>query len=235
LNRFFIILGFLLNISFPIESWLTADDFVRETIKNEPDAGVFLMELLAEKFSGMTVRDAGNLFLSVSPGYSLVFSELSSSRGEASISLDKLFPLSGTRLSVTYNSRPRSFSTKNIFNSTELGVTLNQSLLKNAFGKMDRVNFKSAEILVKAAEIKLTESYEDYVAGLYHKYFDWVETWHRHNQARSLYQADRDIYREIKSQITGYLTKGTAYPMKWKLLPYWKRVRKIPANIRVKH
>ncbi|MCB0310125.1 MAG: efflux RND transporter permease subunit, partial [Bdellovibrionales bacterium] len=86
------------------------------------------------------------------------------------LSLAKLFPLSGSKISLSYLKQEDSFSSNS---EAQLNLSVAQPIAENAFGHSNRLLDKIIGIEVDVASYQITEAYEDYFALLSTAYINW--------------------------------------------------------------
>ena len=116
---------------------------------------------------------------------------------EGSVSLSKLFPMTGTEIEFGYSSSA-GFARTN--NSSDFTVNVSQPIAENAFGKVTR--FKDQIIGIENSVIRhqVVEAYEDYFARVISAYFDWYEAYENLRIGESSYNENIKLMANIEER-----------------------------------
>jgi len=164
---------------------LGLDNFVRSILINNPG----VQKILAEKNiaagtleSSLGIDDAvlsSSLSLShTEPNQVLGFEASNSDDTRLSLSYDRLFSNTGTRLSLAYVNQytdrdPALVALGNTYYQPSLTLRLTQPLLKNSGGIQDQLNIKLNKINLKLSGLNSQENLENYITQLATLYIDW--------------------------------------------------------------
>lgn len=164
---------------------LGLDNFVQSVLKNNPG----VQKILAEKDiaastleSSLGIDDAvlsSSLNLShTEPNQVLGFEASKSDDTRLSLSYDRLFSNTGTRLSLAYinqytNRDPAVGTLANTYYQPSFTLRLTQPLLKNSGGIQDRLNINLNKLNLKLSGLNSQESLENYITQLATLYLDW--------------------------------------------------------------
>ncbi|MBF0585808.1 TolC family protein [Prosthecochloris sp. N3] len=148
---------------------LDLEEFIRlATTRNSVFEEILLDELRLRHRTTLELP-ADELLLSLKADHRFVLDNNDSAPG-CSIELDKLFPVTATRLSASYsldNSRTENRE------SSEFTLSFIQPVARNAFGRGDRLIRQLTGMENDITRYEVIEAYEDYLAGLINLYFDW--------------------------------------------------------------
>jgi hypothetical protein len=152
---------------------LTIQEFIPIASKNDKFFEQILMDELKLQYRkdlNLPVRD---IILSVKGQHDLI---LSQERGEpeATLGLDKLFPYTGTKLSVSYSHVPSISSTTE---QSQLDFLISQPIAENAFGHATRLQDKIIGVEIDVIRYQIIEAYEDYLASLINIYYNWYSAY----------------------------------------------------------
>ena len=180
---------------------LLIEEFIEKVSKND----VFFDEILIEQLTlnyrkdlTLPVRD---IVLSVKGQYEFF---LSQHREDPSviISLSKLFPYTGTDISVSYENVPSFSST---VSGSQLQFLISQPIAENAFGKATRLKDKIVGIEIDVIRYQIVEAYEDYLASLISIYYDWYAAYGKMKISEISYKENLklqdNIYEREKQKI----------------------------------
>lgn len=171
--KYFIILSGLLPsnalLSNQTEQQLPLNDFIRITTKSDDAFQIILLEKLYSQYHDIVNQPATDWLLKVKSQLGLSLKDFDGGISGL-ISLEKLFPDSGTKASVGYQKRS-PFAGQS--NQDALNLVISQDIIQNAFGKN---TLKRREIIGIEADLvnyQTIEAYEDYFASLIVVYLDW--------------------------------------------------------------
>ena len=116
------------------------------------------------------------------------------SNPEASLSLSKLFPYNGTKLSLSYGKSSSIFSTAE---DTSLQLLISQPIANNAFGKGTRLQDEIIGIENDISRYQIVEAYEDYLASLTAVYYNWYSAYENLKVGQSSYQSNQKLMENI--------------------------------------
>ncbi|MBN1522547.1 MAG: TolC family protein [Candidatus Aureabacteria bacterium] len=113
------------------------------------------------------------------------------------VSLSRLFPLSGTELEAQYSSTVRS-SEADV--SSELTFLVSQPIAENAFGKGTRLQDSIIGIEIDVARHQIVEAYEDYLAALIQTYYSWYSAYENLKTGENSYNENLKLLENIKER-----------------------------------
>jgi len=185
------------SIETPVDGRIvTMDEFIKLAAENDTEFESILIDELPTQYRkdlNLPVRD---IVLEVKALYDLYLS-LDKDDPEATVSLSKLFPYSGTELTAEYKSTP-SFTS--VTNSSEVTFTISQPIAENAFGKATRLRDKIIGVEIDVIKHQVVEAYEDYLATIMAAYFDWVEAYANLRIGESSYEENLKLMDNIKER-----------------------------------
>ncbi len=163
---------------------LTLERFVTLSCRNDTRFPVILADRLSLAYKEKLALSAPDLVISAAAKYQVNLSDPDRSGPDASLSLSKLFPATGTDLKGTFSVTP-SFSYDGYVSS--YGASIGQDIARNAFGRSDRLLAKIAGLETRIARYQITEAYEDYLSAVLTVYFQWYANTRSLETARKLY------------------------------------------------
>ncbi|MCG8570251.1 MAG: TolC family protein [Spirochaetes bacterium] len=203
--KYFYQLLLILSIHFLV----LGEDGLENQILNLPDfisaasQNSHFEEILAEELTllyGEKLKiSPGNFILDISSEYSFKYDDTFFHGLGGSIQLSKLFSYTGTTLTGNYSITPvlstpvtaviENSTTPNGINfnnnlSSKIQFTLEQAIVKNAFGRIYRVEKNIAGLESEVIRLQIIEAYEDYLASLIKIYVDWFTTYSNLENAR---------------------------------------------------
>lgn len=148
---------------------ITINEFIKLATKNDTEFEKILIDELPLQYRKDLNLPARDIVLEIKGQYALFLSQ-DREEPEATVSLSKLFPYSGTELTAAYKSTSTFSST---INSSEFTFTISQPIAENAFGKATRLRDKIIGVEIDVIKHQIVEAYEDYLATVMVSYFDW--------------------------------------------------------------
>lgn len=175
---------------------LTLEKFLSRAAKNDTEFEAILIDALSLQYRKDARLPARDLVLSVREELGLKL-DTSAGKDETSVSLSKLFPMTGTQLQASYDLNGIGSSERA---SSSAGFTVSQPIAENAFGKSTRLLAKIVGIEVEVARHQIVEAYEDYFASIANFYFDWYEAYENLIIARSSYRENSKLLDNMKAR-----------------------------------
>ncbi len=175
---------------------LAIEEFIELSTKNDTVFEAILIDELFLQYSKDLKLPARDLVLSVKGQYDFFLSQNREDPG-STVSLDKLFPYSGTNLSASYKSIP-SFSSRT--NSSEFIFSVSQPIAKNAFGKTTRLQDKIIGLEIDVAKYQIIEAYEDYFALIINVYYAWYEAYENLKIGESSYAENFKLFKNVQER-----------------------------------
>lgn len=175
---------------------ITTKDFIDAALQNNN-----FKEILAKEttliYQEQLSTPASDLVMSVSNEYNLNTNTNLLNGYNGSISLSKLFPLSQTNLSTKY-SGTISKNGQNI--ESKFAISIEQDVIKNAFGKTSRIKKKIAGMESEIARIQIIETYEAYIATLLTMYFNWYSNYETLQIAKKSFSDSKELYANTQNK-----------------------------------
>ncbi|MDH5179306.1 MAG: TolC family protein [Gammaproteobacteria bacterium] len=175
----------------PVE--LTLKSFIQRATQTDVVFEAILADQMAIQYRRDALLPDSDIILSLKHQYNFYIDQ---DRGnpEASLSLSKLFPLSGTDISLSY-----SKSSSIITTTDEAGLQLlvSQPIAKNAFGKGTRLLDQAIGVQNDILRHQIIEAYEDYLAGLSTIYYNWYSAYENLRLGRASLQSSEKLLENI--------------------------------------
>jgi len=180
------------------DGWtITIEEFIKLATESDTVFEEILIDELPTQYRKDLNLPARDIVLEVKGQYDLFLSQEDRDEPEATFSLSKLFPYSGTELTAEYKSTP-SFTS--VTNSSEVTFTISQPIAENAFGKATRLRDKIIGVEIDVIKHQVVEAYEDYLATIMAAYFDWVEAYENLKIGESSYEENLKLMDNIKER-----------------------------------
>lgn len=172
---------------------ISLSDFIALAVASDTEFERILIEELFLQYERDLQLPARDLIVEVKTQHDFMLKQSREELGGI-VSLSKLFPLSGTRLLAEYQTIPSYASNEN---TTEFTVEISQPIAKNAFGKSTRLKDKMIGLETDVARHQIVEAYEDYLAAIIIRYFDWYAAYQNLNIGESSYQENLKLLDNI--------------------------------------
>ena len=188
---------------------LSFQEFLQTTLRHDPAFQLILIEEFYLKYQRDLQLPPRDLIVEITGQYGLFIDGETDERGHGlsgGIALNKLFPSTGTEVSLAYNNTGRGTSTANTSRTT-LGLELSQDIARNAFGRATRMKAERIDVQTALARYQIIEAYEDYLASLLVIYLDWHTAEESRKAAQTTVNEASRIF-QITRQKQGF---GVAY------------------------
>lgn len=152
---------------------LSLMDFIKLASKNDSHFEAILLDQLPLQYRRDALLPDGDLILSVKHQHHFYLDQDRSSP-DTSLSLSKLFPYSGTEVSLNYNKTTSPLSSSE---DSSLQLLITQPIAQNAFGKTTRLRSQIIGIENDVSRYQIVEAYEDYLASLTVAYYNWYSAY----------------------------------------------------------
>lgn len=166
------------------------ESFLRRAAAADTEFQTILVERLALAYRENLRLPARDITLAVTEQLELDLDGGNDEGADTSVSLSKLFPLSGTEVDLDYDVNPSATTSRA---SSAFSAKVTQPVAKNAFGRSTRWLKSIVGLEVEVAEHQITEAYEDYFARLVGFYLDWWEAAENLKIARSSYESNKKL------------------------------------------
>ncbi|MCA9396261.1 MAG: TolC family protein [Candidatus Omnitrophica bacterium] len=175
---------------------LSLSDFILQSTQKDTEFEQILVDDMILNYQRDLRLPAADIILSVKEQYHY-FIEADKERGETSVSLSRLFPMTGTELEAAYDSTPVSAVSRN---NSSLSFSVTQPIAENAFGKSTRLLDQLIGVEVDVARHQVTEAYEDYLALIILEYLNWQESYENLKIGISSYKENVKLLQNIQER-----------------------------------
>ncbi|MFC2048788.1 TolC family protein [Elusimicrobiota bacterium] len=149
---------------------VSIEEFVKTAVSKDQMFEQILIDEMKLKYLNALNVPAGDLIISAKSQYEFISGNSEYNGADFAVSLEKLFPYTGTELEAGYSSSNLSTSDEN---SSSLSFLISQSVAGNAFGKVNELLDRITGTETAIAEYQITEAYEDYLAKITTLYYNW--------------------------------------------------------------
>jgi outer membrane protein TolC len=191
---------FIIAGAYPEDKILTSEqkvlcfeDFLELAVSNDSEFEEILIDELTLKYQKALQLPAKDIVLSVKQQHEFFYSQDRNSP-DTEVSLTKLFPYTGTKVSLGYETGA-SLTSDNL--SSKATFLLSQPIAKNAFGHSTRLLDKIVGLEVDVARYQVVEAYEDYLALVLTAYYNWVEDYKNLAIGKKSYQSNLELLDDI--------------------------------------
>ena len=175
---------------------LSLDQFVRLATERDTEFEEILIDRLYLRYEKTLRLPAPDLVLSVRSQYDFFLDE-NREDAEHAVSLSKLFPVTGTRVSAGYGVTPFASGAPD---ASEAFVSLSQSIAENAFGRSTRLLNRIVGLEVDVARHQIIEAYEDYLATLVSAYYEWYEAYENLKIGEAAYKTNLQLLENMRAR-----------------------------------
>ncbi len=190
---FFIISSIFNNFLFAENEGLTnprtisLENFISLATQKNPEFELILIEQLKLKYNRYLKMPGEELLVNIKTDYSF-----KSEENVTNVGLTKLFSEAGLTANAAYEYRSE--------NRDGFIFQIEQSLLKNAFGRANRLKLEDIEVGNKMMTYEIIEAYENYIATLIHIYYDFCNTYSELELAKSLCDDSVKLNQNMKDK-----------------------------------
>jgi len=178
------------------ECVLGIEQFIELATSNDTVFEAILIDELALQYRKDLKLPARDFVLDVKADYDFFINQ-DREEPEGTVTLSKLFPYSGTNVSVGYQTNA-SFSSQ--VNSSEFSTSISQAIAGNAFGRATRLQDKIIGVEIDVAKHQIIEAYEDYMAKIIFAYYDWYKAYENLKVGRSSYNENLKLLDNIEQR-----------------------------------
>ena len=168
---------------------LAIHEFIRLVTRYDTVFEEILIDEMKLAYSKALVLPAGDIVLSIKSQYDLILDQ-DRTGTDVNVSLSKLFPFSGTSVSVSMENAP---SLSSDVQNSELNFLISQPVAENAFGHATRLKDKIVGLEMAVMRYQIIEAYEDYLASLINTYYDWYFTYENLKIGEASYQQNQQL------------------------------------------
>lgn len=116
---------------------------------------------------------------------------------EATVSLSKLFPYTGTEIETSYKNIPSKTADTR---SSEFNVLISQPIAQNAFGAATRLQDKIIGVEMDVIRYQIVEAYEDYLATLISTYYSWYSAYENLKIGQASYEQNMQVLENMNKR-----------------------------------
>jgi len=172
---------------------LPLQEFLALAAKNDTVFESILIDRLPLAYRRDILLPVSDVILALKQQYNFYLDQ-DRSNPETSLSLSKLFPMSGTDVSLSYS---KSSSALTAVDSSELELLISQPIAKNAFGKGTQLLDQIIGVENEITTYQIVEAYEDYLASLTSAYYSWYSAYENLKVGRVSYQSNLKLLDNI--------------------------------------
>ncbi|MDH5326108.1 MAG: TolC family protein [Gammaproteobacteria bacterium] len=170
---------------------LSLKEFVVKASTNDVGFEAILLDRLSLQYRRDVLLPERDIILQIKQ--QMHFFEGGRRDGSSAISLSKLFPDTGTRLSATYD-KGASLSGND---TASMQVLIAQPLAQNAFGKAIQLQDSLIGVENQISHYQIVEAYEDYLAALTTVWYNWYSAFENLKVARTAVQSGERLLKNI--------------------------------------
>ena len=172
---------------------LSLKEFIQRATKNDTTFEAILIDQLPLQYRRDALLPDGDVIMDIK--YQLNFYlDQDRNNPETTLSLSKLFPFSGTDVSLSYS---KSSSALTQTDAASLQLLIAQPIAKNAFGKGTRLLDKIIGIENDVSRYQIVEAYEDYLASLTTAYYSWYSAYEDLKVGQASFQSNQKLLDNI--------------------------------------
>ncbi len=178
------------------EKVLPLEEFIRLAAERDTTFEEILIDEMTLKYEKDLQLPARDIVLEVKQQHEFYLSQDRESPA-TTFSLGKLFPYTGTDVSLEYGVGSSIGSSNR---SSGASVTIAQPILENAFGRSTRLLSKIVGLEVDVARYQVTEAYEDYLAAVLGAYHAWYEAHENLKIGESSYRENKKLLDNMEER-----------------------------------
>jgi len=172
---------------------LSLKEFIEQATRNDPAFEAILIDRLALQYRRDALLPDRDLILEVKHQHHFYLDQNRDSP-QTSLSLSKLFPFSGTDVSLSYS---KAYSTSTSNDESSLQFLISQPIARNAFGKGLKLQDKIIGIENDVLRYQITEAYEDYLASLTAAYYNWYSAYENLKVGQAAFESNIKLLDNI--------------------------------------
>ena len=174
---------------------LSMEDFLRRAAQNDVQFELILLEQLPLQYRRDALLANNDLIVQLKQQFHIYLSE-NHQDAQSHISLQQLFPNSGTEWSLAYD---KTAATTNNDNAS-LELLVSQPIAKNAFGKSFQLKHQILGIEDDIIRHQIIEAYEDYLAALMVTYNNWYSAYENLKTGQASLRSTNKLLDNIKER-----------------------------------
>jgi hypothetical protein len=175
---------------------LGVDDFIRLAAARDTVFETILIDELVVNYQKDLRMPADDLILSVKQQYEF-FIDQDRDAPDTEITLNRLFPGSGTEVALSYELEA---SIASPVKASRLSFNVSQPIARNAFGRSTKLLDKIVGLEMDVARHQIVEAYEDYLAAITAAYYNWYEDYQNLEISRSSYGENLKLLDDIRKR-----------------------------------
>lgn len=177
---------------------LSLNEFVGLAAEKDTEFENILIDELIINYQKDLNLPAGDLLLTAKHNHKFFLAQERNSPSTV-ISLDKLFPETGTEVDLSYEVEASMTSSTRYSKFT---FNVSQPIARNAFGRSTRLLDRIVGLEMEVARHQVVEAYEDYLALITTAYCGWYEARQNLDIGRSSYQENLKLMNDIRKRQT---------------------------------
>ncbi len=175
---------------------LEIDEFTRLAAEKDTEFETILIDELIVNYQKDLRMPADDLILSIKQQYDF-FIDQDRDAPATEISLSRLFPGSGTEVSLEYDV---GASIASPVKAIKLSFNVSQPIARNAFGRSTKLLDKIVGLEMDVARHQIVEAYEDYLAAITVAYYNWYKDHLNLEIGRSSYAENLKLLDDIRKR-----------------------------------
>lgn len=175
------------------ERALPLKEFIQLASKNDTTFETILIDSLKLNYRRDLLLPSADIIMSIKGQYNFYLDQ-DRNEPEFSLALDKLFPDSGTNITLSYNKTSSPLTSNE---DSELQLLISQPIARNAFGKGTRLLDQIIGVENDVLRYQIIEAYEDYLASLTTVYYSWYSAWENLKVGQASYRSSLKLLDNI--------------------------------------
>lgn len=175
---------------------LSIDEYIQLATSRDTEFEQILIDELTLKYQKGLKLPANDLVLSVKQQHEFYLNQDRDSP-DTTVGLSRMFPYSGTELTVGYQVEASSLSARK---SSELFFNIAQPIAENAFGRNTRLLDKIVGLEMDVASHQVVEAYEDYFAAIISAYYTWHEDYENLLIGKASYEENLKLLKSMNDR-----------------------------------
>ena len=172
---------------------LPLSEFIQLATSSDTVFEEILIDQLPLAYRRDTLLPSEDILVSIKHEY-YFYLDRNRSNPNLTLSLNKLFPFTGTDVTLSYG-KAASYIPNN--ENSELQLLIAQPIAKNAFGRGRKMQDQIIGIENDVVRYQIVEAYEDYLASLTSTYYNWYSAYENLKVGRASYTANLKLLDNI--------------------------------------
>jgi hypothetical protein len=178
---------------------VTLETFIETVCRHDTAFQVLLLDELRLRYKSITTLSLSDIVFNIKGEHGMTFG--GTQQPKAQLSLEKLFPLKGSALQFNVlSSRVRAGVRRN-----EFDLVYRVDLLRNAFGRSEKMLQHIVGIENQIARYQILQSYESYLAALIAAYYTWIEAHDKFLAATSSLGESKKLLKNIRKKKSSHI------------------------------